>query len=185
MSIKELTSVKQDQRDLDWLKSALQAAVELEFFTIPPYLTAMWSVEEQLPSRAGSNGSDGSADAHAADTADAADAADAQAADAQAAGGEVRLSAAHLLRSIVYEEMEHMALACNMLAAIGGTPRINRGSAVPTYPRPMPGGVNPRLVVALGGLTPESVKTFMEIEQPEKPLQFPTEALVRGETFPR
>jgi hypothetical protein len=33
--------------DLEWLKSALQAAVELEFATIPPYLCAMWSVKDQ------------------------------------------------------------------------------------------------------------------------------------------
>jgi hypothetical protein len=32
------------QRDLDWLKQALQSAVELEFATIPPYLFALWSI---------------------------------------------------------------------------------------------------------------------------------------------
>ena len=32
--------------DLDWLKSSLQAAVELELATIPPYLCAMWSVKD-------------------------------------------------------------------------------------------------------------------------------------------
>ena len=34
-------------RDLSWLHEALQAAVELEFFTLPPYLTAMWSIMDQ------------------------------------------------------------------------------------------------------------------------------------------
>ena len=33
-------------RDLDWLKQSLQYAIELEFFTIPPYLTAFWSVKD-------------------------------------------------------------------------------------------------------------------------------------------
>jgi hypothetical protein len=33
--------------DLAWLRDALQAAVALELFTIPPYLTAMWSIKAQ------------------------------------------------------------------------------------------------------------------------------------------
>lgn len=33
-------------RDLKWLKQALQYAIQLEFFTIPPYLTALWSIKE-------------------------------------------------------------------------------------------------------------------------------------------
>lgn len=39
-------SVDPDKRDLDWLQRALQAAVELEFYTIPPYLAALWSIED-------------------------------------------------------------------------------------------------------------------------------------------
>ena len=34
------------ERDLRWLAEALQAAVEIELATIPPYLTAWWSVED-------------------------------------------------------------------------------------------------------------------------------------------
>lgn len=51
--------------------------------------------------------------------------------------------AAKTIREVVYEEMQHMALACNMLAAIGSTPRINDPQSIPTYPHPMPGGVRP------------------------------------------
>jgi hypothetical protein len=46
MNILELMEVAPPGRDLAWLKEALQAAVELEFATIPPYLAAMWSVKD-------------------------------------------------------------------------------------------------------------------------------------------
>ncbi len=38
--IVELLQVRQADRDLDWLKQALQSAVELEHATLPPYLAA-------------------------------------------------------------------------------------------------------------------------------------------------
>lgn len=44
-TIQELLQV--EDKDIGWLQSALQAAVELEFSTIPPYLTAMWSIKDQ------------------------------------------------------------------------------------------------------------------------------------------
>ncbi len=43
-SIRELMQVSAPGRDVVWLRRALQFAVELEWFTIPPYLTAMWSI---------------------------------------------------------------------------------------------------------------------------------------------
>ena len=43
-TIQELLQV--ENKDLDWLKTALQSAVELEFSTIPPYLTAVWSIKD-------------------------------------------------------------------------------------------------------------------------------------------
>ncbi|MGD9644715.1 MAG: ferritin-like protein [Pirellulales bacterium] len=130
-------------RDLAWLHEALQAAVELEFFTLPPYLTAMWSIQDQ------------------------------------------RHPAAATIRAVVEEEMTHMALAANLLAAIGGVPCVNRPPAIPEYPRPMPGGVKPHLVVGLQGLTKEVVRVFMLIEEPAEPLEFEARFAARGETFPR
>ncbi|HEX8281925.1 MAG TPA: ferritin-like protein [Pyrinomonadaceae bacterium] len=44
-TIHELLQV--EIKDVNWLKTALQSAVELEFSTIPPYLTAMWSIKDQ------------------------------------------------------------------------------------------------------------------------------------------
>ena len=43
--INELVS-SSGNRDIDWLKKALQLAVQLEFFTIPPYLVGFWSVKD-------------------------------------------------------------------------------------------------------------------------------------------
>ncbi|SRR6266481_208212 len=45
-AIIRLLSVPAADHDLDWLKQSLQAAIELEFATIPPYLCAMWSVKD-------------------------------------------------------------------------------------------------------------------------------------------
>jgi hypothetical protein len=38
-----------EKRDLPWLQSALQAALELELATLPPYLCALWALDD--PSR--------------------------------------------------------------------------------------------------------------------------------------
>ncbi|MGH3601894.1 MAG: ferritin-like domain-containing protein, partial [Pseudonocardiaceae bacterium] len=46
MKILELMQLPPDDHDLAWLQQALQAAVELEMATIPPYLCAMWSVKD-------------------------------------------------------------------------------------------------------------------------------------------
>lgn len=142
MSIIQLMN-KPGVRDLGWLKAALQAAVELEFFTIPPYLTAMWSVKDE------------------------------------------QHYAVATIRSVVEEEMTHMALAANLLVGIGGSPRINEAPAIPEYPRPMPGGVKPELIVGLQGLTKEAVRTFMLIEEPEDVLRFETNFGAHGDTFLR
>jgi hypothetical protein len=46
MKIVELMQLPPEDHDLAWLQQALQAAVELEMATIPPYLCAMWSVKD-------------------------------------------------------------------------------------------------------------------------------------------
>ncbi|MFF8399403.1 ferritin-like protein [Streptomyces sp. NPDC016172] len=45
--IVELMDAPDEQRDSDWLKDALQQAVMLELATLPPYLSALWSIEDQ------------------------------------------------------------------------------------------------------------------------------------------
>ena len=113
-----------EQRDLEWLERALQSAVSVEFSTIPPYLSALWSIKDPMHPVAAS------------------------------------------LRNVVQEEMLHMALACNMLTALGCVPKINDPKTVPRYPGPIPGGVHPELVVQLAGLSDASLDTFIAIEAP-------------------
>ena len=46
-SIREMLSVPRERRDLSWLQTTLQMAVELELSTIPPYLCGLWSIVTQ------------------------------------------------------------------------------------------------------------------------------------------
>jgi hypothetical protein len=46
-TIIELMALPPAQHDLDWLKDSLQAALELELATLPPYLCALWSIKGQ------------------------------------------------------------------------------------------------------------------------------------------
>jgi len=44
--IVDLLAVPAGQHDVGWLQESLQAAVELELSTIPPYLCALWSIKQ-------------------------------------------------------------------------------------------------------------------------------------------
>ena len=130
-----------DCMDVDWLQMAflekhtihdlhclLQTAIRLEFSTIPPYLTALFSIVD------GCN-------------------------------REVE----RLIRSVVMQEMLHMAQAANLLIALGGNPVINSENFVPTYPGRLPGGVLPNLRVHLRKATKKHIhRNFMAIEYPRK-----------------
>src|SRR5258708_3199903 len=84
------------------------------------------------------------------------------------------LEIAGLIRSIVNQEMLHMALDCNILNAIGGQPKIDDPAFVPKYPGPLPGGVESDLIVPLAPFSKQLVSdVFMVIEEPEDPLRFP------------
>jgi hypothetical protein len=81
-----------------------------------------------------------------------------------------------VLRSIVFEEMGHMGIACNLLTTIGGTPQITAQNFVPRYPSALPCNIVPRVIppnvkdwnVGLSRLTPAVVSDiFMIIEFPE------------------
>lgn len=113
---------------VDDIKQALQLAIELEHSTIPPYLTALYSIKPGL--------------------------------NTEVAG---------LIRSIVLEEMLHMALMCNLLISVGGSPLIGRRSFVPTYPTSLPGGLRMGLTVRLRRCSIEHLREcFMAIEEPEE-----------------
>ncbi|XP_078573081.1 uncharacterized protein LOC144859943 [Branchiostoma floridae x Branchiostoma japonicum] len=112
---------------LEELKRSLQVALQLELATIPPYLSALFSIKD----------------------------------------GENR-EVASLIRSIVVDEMKHMALVSNLLNAIGGAPNLNHPSIVPSYPNALPGGANPGLVVKLARCSLNQIRTvFQGIERPD------------------
>ena len=118
--------------NLGELKDALQGAIELEHSTIPPYLTALYSLK-------------------------------------QGASKDIT----EIIQSIVVEEMLHMTIASNVLIAIGGNPVINKPGFVPKYPGGLPLCVQEGLVVHLRKLSlPQVHDAFMQIEEPEDPIQF-------------
>lgn len=71
----------------------------------------------------------------------------------------------NLIRSVLMEEMLHMAAACNILAALGGSPRIKE--LQPRFPGAgLPGRVAPDLVCVLAALSRRQLQSFMRIESP-------------------
>ncbi len=119
-----LLDVPRDERSLEWLQAALQTAVSVEFSTIPPYLCALWSIQDELH------------------------------------------EAAKSIRNVVQEEMLHMSLACNMLTAVGGVPKIATEGAQPVYPEKLPAGIHSDLTVRLSGYNEAALDGFIEIESP-------------------
>ncbi|MFN8637986.1 MAG: ferritin-like protein [Dehalococcoidia bacterium] len=109
------------------LRAHLELAVRVELSTIPPYLYAMYSIEDQAS------------------------------------------DAAALLRSIVAEEMEHAALAANLLTAVGGTPSFAAIDILPEYPAFLPHH-RPPLLLELASASKELIRdTFMALERPMAP----------------
>ena len=75
-------------------------------------------------------------------------------------------TAYNLLRSVAMEEMVHMAIACNILAALGGTPKIKGlAPAIPGFG--LPGGAEPDLYVCLAPLSKKLLANFMRLEAPD------------------
>ena len=79
--------------------------------------------------------------------------------------------AAQTILSVVIQEMLHVALACNLLNAVGGAPRFDQPTFIPAYPGPMPHHTpQPPLILHLQPCSIELIRnTFMRIEQPEAP----------------
>ena len=79
-----------------------------------------------------------------------------------------------VIKSVFLEEMLHMALAANILNAVGGKPRFDYEGFIPTFPTPLPHG-DASFVVHLGKFSREGVESFLNIERPAetnaKPLE--------------
>jgi hypothetical protein len=111
-------------RDLAWIRQSLQSAIELEYATLPLYLSSMFSLEVQ------------------------------------------NYTAYNTIRSVAMEEMVHMAIACNMLAALGGSPQIkNLDIRFPVHG--LPGGTEPDLRVGLAQYSKNQLRNFLRIETPQ------------------
>jgi hypothetical protein len=111
-------------RTPDQLREHLAVAMRVELSTIPPYLYAMYSIEDQ------------------------------------------RSEAARLIMSIVAEEMLHLALAANLLAAVGGEPGFLDPGLQPAYPGLL-AHHRPDLPLHLAPASVDLVRsTFMVLERP-------------------
>ncbi|WP_147125300.1 ferritin-like domain-containing protein [Shimia ponticola] len=88
-----------------------------------------------------------------------------------------------IIRSVAIEEMLHMTIACNLLLAIGGRPRINTPDFVPSYPDGLPFGIGDEeepdgdektFKVHLRKCSRMQVEdVFMKIEEPDQILDIP------------
>jgi hypothetical protein len=70
-----------------------------------------------------------------------------------------------VIKSVFIEEMLHLALAANVLNAIGGAPTLNEPDFVPNYPTALPHSDN-SFEVPLAPFTPATIETFMRVERP-------------------
>ncbi len=124
-------------RDLAWIKEQLQSAIELEFSTLPVYLSSMFSLEVQ------------------------------------------NYAVYNVIRSVAMEEMVHMAIAGNILAALGGAPQI-RNIRIHFPVKGLPGGAEPDLQVGLAQFSKKQLKKFLRIEMPDLLVK----QVNRDETYP-
>jgi hypothetical protein len=111
-------------KDINWIKNALQSAIELEYSTLPLYLSSMFSLEVQ------------------------------------------NYTAYNTIRSVAMEEMVHMAIACNSLSALGGSPKL-RSMQIAFPTQGLPGGAEPDLHVGLASFSKNQLKNFLRIEMPD------------------
>jgi hypothetical protein len=80
--------------------------------------------------------------------------------------------AAEVVRSVMVEEMLHLALVANVLNAVGGRPRLDR-RAVPAYPVRLTfegkDFTDRSFPINLAAFSAETMATFLEIEKPQAP----------------
>ncbi|MFB4309377.1 ferritin-like domain-containing protein [Actinomadura sp. GTD37] len=76
--------------------------------------------------------------------------------------------AVQVVGSVFAEEMLHLALAANLLNAVGGRPRLDVPEMLPPHPRPLPHG-DRSLELSLVPFGAEAIETFLRIERPAPP----------------
>lgn len=73
--------------------------------------------------------------------------------------------AAQVISSVFVEEMLHLALAANLLNAVGGEPKLDAPQLLPAYPHPLPHG-DPAVRVNLVPFGSEALELFLSVEKP-------------------
>src|SRR4051794_38468902 len=76
--------------------------------------------------------------------------------------------ASEVVQSVVIEEMLHLALAANLLNAIGGEPVLDAPHLLPGYPRTLPHG-DQSFQIELLPFGQRALESFLRIEQPSPP----------------
>jgi len=76
--------------------------------------------------------------------------------------------AAQLVAGVFVEEMLHMALAANLLNAVGGRPVLDTPRILPRHPRRLPHG-DPSLELSLLPFGPDALDLFLRLERPAPP----------------
>ncbi|MRH92161.1 hypothetical protein GFY24_32790 [Nocardia sp. SYP-A9097] len=75
------------------------------------------------------------------------------------------VEAAQVISSVFVEEMLHLALAANLLNAVGGEPRLDAPELLPAYPHPLPHG-DRSVNLQLAPFGSEALELFLSIERP-------------------
>ncbi|GAA1993292.1 ferritin-like protein [Catenulispora subtropica] len=75
--------------------------------------------------------------------------------------------AAQVVGTVLAEEMLHLALAANLLNAVGGEPRLDTPELLPPYPHPLPHG-DRSIEVELVPFGSRALDLFLRIEQPAR-----------------
>lgn len=73
--------------------------------------------------------------------------------------------AAQVVGTVLTEEMLHLALAANLLNAVGGAPMLDAPELLPPYPHPLPHS-DGSVQIHLAPFGPEALDLFLQIEQP-------------------
>ncbi|MGI5286364.1 ferritin-like domain-containing protein [Nonomuraea polychroma] len=76
--------------------------------------------------------------------------------------------AVNVVGSVFAEEMLHLALAANLLNAVGGRPRLDTPQMLPPHPRPLPHG-DRSLELSLVPFGAEALEMFLRLERPAPP----------------
>ncbi|MEV0619310.1 ferritin-like domain-containing protein [Nonomuraea sp. NPDC050404] len=74
--------------------------------------------------------------------------------------------AVEVVGSVFAEEMLHLALAANLLNAVGGRPRLDTPEMLPPHPRGLPHG---DLELSLLPFGPQALEMFLRLERPAPP----------------